>query len=122
MKRKLYAKYNKRTQMIEFVFIDVNDEQAEYNFALANLKATETNNFYNENDYYLICLGVINMEGTEDEVGIIYEYKDDFNVVFGKIKDGQKPKYNTDYFKDIQVRNTERIEQLKNISRGGNQW
>lgn len=121
MKRKLYAKYNKRTQMIEFVFIDINDEQAEYNFALANLKATENNNFYNENDYYLICLGVINMEGTEDEVGIIYEYKDDFNVVFGKIKDGQKPKYNTDYFKDIQVRNTERIEQLKSISRGGNQ-
>ena len=113
MKRKLYAKYNKRTKMIEFVYIDINDEQAEYNFALANLKATEQNSYYNEEDYSLICLGVINMEGTEEEVGIIYDYKDDFNVIFDKIKDGQKSKYDTAYFKDIQVRNEERINMLK---------
>lgn len=119
MKRKIYAKYNKRTKMIEFIFMDVNDEQAEYNFALANLKATETNPYYNEEDYGIICLGVVNMEGEEEEVGIIYDYKESFPFVFDKVKEGQKPKYNSDYFKDIQVRNEERIKQLKNISKGG---
>ena len=119
MKRKIYAKYNNRTKMIEFIFVDVNDEQAEYNFALSNLKAIENNPYYNENDYKLICLGVLDMEGEAKEVGIIYDYKDDFPFVFDEIKDGQKPKYNTDYFKNIQVRNEERIKQLKNISRGG---
>ena len=113
MKRKLYAKYNKRTNMIEFVYIDINDEQAQYNFAMSNLKAIEQNPYYNEEDYSLICLAVINMEGTEEEVGVIYEYKDDFNVIFDKIKDGQKPKYDTEYFKDIQVRNEETIRLLK---------
>lgn len=119
MKRKIYAKYNNRTKMIEFIFIDVNDEQAEYNFALSNLKAIENNPYYDENDYKLICIGVLNMEGESNEVGIIYEYKEDFPLVFDEIKDGQKSKYNTDYFKNIQVKNSERIEQLKNMSRGG---
>ena len=82
----------------------------EYNFALANLKAIESNPYYNENDYCLICLGVVNMEGTEEEVGIIYEYKDDFNFIFDKVQDGQKPKYNSEYFKNIQVKNEERIK------------
>ena len=119
MKRKIYAKYNKRTNMIEFIFMDVNDEQAEYNFALANLKAIENNQYYNEEDYTLICLGVVEMEGKPDEVGIIYDYKEAFPFVFDSVREGQKPKYNSDYFKDIQVRNEERINQLKNISRGG---
>lgn len=120
MKRKIYAKYNNRTKMIEFIFVDVNDEQAEYNFALSNLKAIENNPYYNENDYKLITLGVINMEGDSKEVGIIYDYKNDFPYVFDEVEDGQKPKYDTEYFKNIQVKNTERIEQLKNASRGGN--
>lgn len=119
MKRKIYAKYNNRTKMIEFIFVDVNDEQAEYNFALSNLKAIENNIYYDERDYKLICLGVLNMEGEAKEVGINYEYKEAFPFVFDEVEDGQKPKYNTDYFKNIQVKNNERIEQLKNISRGG---
>lgn len=122
MKRKIYAKYNNRTKMIEFIFVDVNDEQAEYNFALSNLKAIENNQYYNEDDYKLICLGVLNMEGEANEVGINYDYKKDFPFVFDDVKEGQKPKYNTDYFKNIQVKNNERIEQLKNISRGGTLW
>lgn len=120
MKRKIYAKYNKRTKMIEFIFMDVNDEQAEYNFALANLKAIENNPYYNEEDYGLICLGVVNMEGKTNEVGIIYDYKEEFPFVFDEVKDGQKPKYNSEYFKNIQVKNNERIEELKNASKGGN--
>lgn len=122
MKRKIYAKYNNRTKMIEFIFVDINDEQAEYNFALSNLKAIENNPYYNENDYKLICLGVLKMEGESKEVGIIYDYKNDFPYVFDEVEEGKKPKYNTEYFKDIQVKNNERIEQLKNASRGGNLW
>ena len=120
MKRKIYAKYNKRTKMIEFIFVDINDEQAEYNFALSNIQAAEKNPYYNEDDYCIICLGVLNMEGEAEEVGIVYDYKDDFPFIFDKVREGQKPKYNAEYFKDIQVRNEKRIEQLKNISRGGN--
>lgn len=103
MKRKLYAKYNRRSKLIEFVFVDVNDDNAIYNYELANIKAAKENPFYNSDDYRLICLGVLNMEGEAKEVGIIYDYKDDFNVVFDEIEDGQKPKYNEQSFRNIQA-------------------
>lgn len=120
MKRKLYAKYNNRTQMIEFIFIEVNDDEAIYKFCQANMQAEEQNPFYNSNDYTLICLGVLNMEGKKDEVGIIYDYKDDFNVIFGEIKDYQKPKYNETYFKNINVNDKERQEKIIQNSKGIN--
>ena len=112
MKRKLYAKYNKRSKMIEFVFIGVNDDEAIYNYSLANLKAEKENPFYQSEDYHLICLGVLNMEGEAEEVGIIYDYKNDFNVVFDKIKDYQLPKYNEEYFRSMKV-SEERAEEIK---------
>lgn len=112
MKRKLYAKYNKRSKMIEFTFIDVNDDQAIFKYEQANDKAEEENKYYNREDYYLICLGVLNMEGEPEEVGIIYDYKEDFNVVFDKIKDEQKPKYNQKYFEDMRV-DKKREEEIK---------
>lgn len=113
MRRKLYAKYNKRSKMIEFVFIDVNDDEACYKFEKANLEAEEQNRFYNSEDYKLICLGVLNMEGESQEVGIIYDYKEDFPFVFDEIKDGQKPKYNETYLKNISVNDKEKAEELK---------
>lgn len=117
MKRKLYAKYNKRAKMIEFVFVDINDDSAIYNYEMANLKAEKENPFYNSNDYALICLGVLNMEGETKEVGIIYDYKEDFNVVFDEIKDFQKPKFNENYFKEMKTteENEKRIKENAGI-------
>ena len=120
MKRKLYAKYNNRTKMIEFIFIEVNDDEAIYKFCQANMQAEEKNPFYNSEDYTLICLGVLNMEGEKDQVGIIYDYKDDFNVVFGEIKDWQKPKYNEAYFKNINILDKEKQEKMILKSKGIN--
>lgn len=113
MKRKLYAKYNKRSRLIEFVFIDINDDEACYKFEKANIEAEEQNKFYNSDDYKLICLGVLEMEGESSEVGIIYDYKDDFPVIFDEIKDGQKPKYNETYLKNISINDKEKIEEIK---------
>lgn len=118
MKRKLYAKYNNRTKMIEFVFIEVNDDEAIYKFCQANMQAEEKNPFYNSEDYTLICLGVLKMEGEKDEVGILYEYKNDFNVVFGEIKDFQKPKYNETYFRNINVSDKQKQDDIIIKSRG----
>ena len=118
MKRKLYAKYNNRTKMIEFIFIEVNDDEAIYKFCQANMQAESQNPFYNADDYTLICLGVLNMEGDKKEVGIIYDYKDDFNVVFGEIQDYQKPKYNEAYFKNINVSDKEKQDKLILKSKG----
>lgn len=98
MKRKLYAKYNKRAQQIEFVFLGVNDEEALFNYNIANDKAETENKWYRAEDYSLICLGVVNMEGESDKVGIIYEYAKDFPFIFDEVKTNQKPKYNEKHF------------------------
>lgn len=119
MKRKLYAKYNRRSKLIEFTFIGVNDDEAIYNYTMANMKAENENPFYNSEDYRLICLGVLNMEGEAKDVGIIYDYKDDFNVVFDEIEDGKKPKYNQSYFENIQAKK-EREKEIIDNSRGLN--
>lgn len=118
MKRKLYAKYNNRTQMIEFIFIEINDEEAIYKFCQANMQAEEQNKFYNSEDYTLICLGVLQMEGSKKEVGIIYDYKDDFNIIFGEIQDYQKPKYNQAYFKNINIIEKEKQDKIILKSKG----
>lgn len=118
MKRKLYAKYNVRTKMIEFIFIEVNDDEAIYKFCQANMQAEESNRFYNSEDYKLICLGVLKMEGETNEVGIIYDYSKDFPMVFGEFKDFQKPKYNQAYFKNMNVEDEKKIEQIKKASQG----
>ena len=118
MKRKLYAKYNKRAKIIEFVFVDINDEEALFKYHQANEEAELKNKYYREEDYSLICLGVLNMEGKTNEVGIIYDYKNDFPFVFDDIKDGQKPQYNERYFQSMKV-DKEKEEELKNKSLGG---
>lgn len=118
MKRKLYAKYNKRSKLIEFVFIDVNDDEAIYKFEQANMEAEEKNRFYNKDDYMLISLGVINMEGEAEEVGIIYEYETDFPYLFDNVREDQKPKYNETYFKNIQVWDEKRIKEIDLKSKG----
>lgn len=101
MKRKLYAKYNKRSQQIEFVFLGVNDDEALFNYNIANDKAETENKWYRAEDYRLICLGVLCMEGAPQEVGIIYDYKNDFPFVFGEVKEDQKPKYNEKHFNQM---------------------
>lgn len=116
MKRKLYAKYNKRSKLIEFIFVGVNDDEAQYNFELANLKAEEENPFYDSRDYALIALGVLNMEGNPVEVGIMYDYKDDFNVIFDNIEDGKKPKFNQRYFEKMDV-SKEKEERIRKNSK-----
>lgn len=103
MKRKIYAKYNCRSKLIEFTFIDVNDDEAVYKYEQANIKAEEENPFYRSEDYKLICLGVLKMEGEPNEVGIIYDYAKDFPCVFGEIADFQKPKYNSRFFEKMKV-------------------
>lgn len=118
MLRKLYAKYNNRTKMIEFTFIGVNDDEAIYNYCAANMKAEQSNPFYNVDDYTLICLGVIEMEGDKKEVGIKYEYEKDFNVVFDEIKDFQKPKFNQAYYENINKRGEE-AERIKREMKEG---
>lgn len=98
--------------MIEFTFIDVNDDEAIFKYEQANIKAEEENPFYRSEDYQLICLGVVKMEGEPNEVGIIYDYSKDFPVVFGQIEDGQKPKYNQRYFEKMKV-SEEREKELR---------
>ena len=105
MKRKLYAKYNKRSQQIEFVFLGVNDEEALFNYNIANDKAETENKWYRAEDYALICLGVINMEGTPHGVGINYDLKEDFPFVFDDVKANQKPKYNEKHFNQMKEEN-----------------
>lgn len=118
MKRKLYAKYNIRSRLIEFVFIEVNDDEAAYKYASANMKAEQDNPFYNAEDYKLMCLGVIKMEGQEEEVGIIYDYKNDFPFIFGELSDFQKPKYNEKYFKNINTKTEAEQERILLKSKG----
>lgn len=118
MKRKLYAKYNKRAKQIEFVFVDINDDEALFKYHQANEEAELKNKYYRGEDYSLICLGVLNMEGEPKEVGIIYDYANDFPFIFDSIKDGQKPKYNERYFQNMKV-DKEREEELKTKSLGG---
>ena len=120
MKRKIYAKYNNRAKMIEFIFIDVNDDEAIYKFEKANIEAEEKNKYYNREDYTLIAIGVLNMEGSKEEVGIIYDYKDDFNYIFDEVKDEQKPKYNQTYFENMQVWDEKRKQELELKSKGVN--
>lgn len=117
MKRKLYAKYNKRAKQIEFVFVDINDEEALFKYHQANEEAELKNKYYRSEDYSLICLGVLNMEGKATEVGIIYEYKKDFPFIFDYIEDEQKPKYNQRYFESMKVEK-EREEELKRKAKG----
>lgn len=118
MKRKLYAKYNKRAQQIEFVFVDINDDEALFKYHQANEEAELKNKYYRSEDYSLICLGVLNMEGKDKEVGIIYDYKDDFPFIFDRTEDNQKPKYNQKYFESMKV-SEEKAEEIKNKSLGG---
>lgn len=118
MKRKLYAKYNKRSQQIEFVFVDINDDEALFKYHQANEEAELQNKYYREEDYYLICLGVLNMEGKVDEVGIIYDYEKDFPVIFDKIDENKKPKHNQRYFESMKT-NDERSKEIINKANGG---
>lgn len=118
MKRKLYAKYNKRAKQIEFVFVDINDEEALFKYHQANEEAELKNKYYREEDYSLICLGVLNMEGKEKEVGIIYDYKEDFPFTFDYVADEQKPKYNQRYFDNMKTSN-ERSKDIINKANGG---
>lgn len=118
MKRKLYAKYNKRAKQIEFVFVDINDDEALFKYHQANEEAEIKNKYYRSEDYSLICLGVLEMEGKDKEVGIIYEYKNDFPFVFDNIDENQKPKYNQKYFESMKV-DEEKAKKLKNKSLGG---
>lgn len=117
MKRKLYAKYNIRSRLIEFIFIEINDDEAAYKYASANMQAEESNPFYNAEDYRLICLGVLEMEGEAGEVGIIYDYKDDFPYTFGELTDFQKPKHNQKYFKNINAKNEAEKQKILNASK-----
>ena len=118
MKRKLYAKYNRRSKQIEFVFVEINDDEACYKYEQANIIAEEQNKFYNSEDYRLICLAVLNMEGESNEVGIIYDYGKDFPVVFDEIKDSCKPQYNQKYFDSMKVDNEKR-NTIINKANGG---
>ena len=112
MKRKLYAKYNKRSKQIEFVFVDINDDEALFKYHQANDEAESKNKYYRANDYALICLGVILMEGEANDIGIIYDYKEDFPFVFDRAEDFIKPKYNEKYFESMKV-DKEKAEELK---------
>ncbi len=118
MKRKLYAKYNKRAKQIEFVFVDINDDEALFKYHQANEEAELKNKYYRGEDYSLITLGVIEMEGEAKEVGIIYDYKNDFPFIFDNVGEDQKPKYNQKYFDNMKVEK-EREEEIKNKSLGG---
>lgn len=118
MKRKLYAKYNKRAKQIEFVFVDINDDEALFKYHQANEEAETKNKYYRSEDYALICLGVLNMEGKDKEVGIIYEYEKDFPFVFDNISEEQKPKYNQRYFNNMRV-DKEREAEINEKSLGG---
>lgn len=110
MIRKLYGKLNKRTKQIEAVWVSHNDEQAQYEFTIANMQAEEQNRFYDSSNYGLICFGVLEMEG--ENIGIKYEYAKDYPFIFDEVKDFQIPKHNQPNMEDITV-DGERAEKIK---------
>ena len=98
--------------------MDINDEEALFKYYQANEEAELKNKYYRGEDYALICLGVLNMEGESNEVGIIYDYKKDYPFVFDSVSEDQKPKHNQKYFESMKT-NKEREEELKLKSLGG---
>lgn len=115
MKRKIYGKYNKISRQIELITIMNNDEEAQMSFAIANEKAMEQNKYYNPDNYQIIVLGVLEMEG--DEAGIIYEYSKDFPYKLDNIPYGFKNFHNEPSVQDTTVKDEERAKEIKKESR-----
>lgn len=115
MFRKLYGRYNKRSQQLETIFLMPNDNEALYNFSLSHIEAKKNNPYHDEDNYQLICLGVLEMEG--ENCGIIYNYSKDYPVKFDEIPDGLKPKHNVNGTENITVNDKELKEKLINESR-----
>lgn len=124
MLKKMYAKCCIRSRQIETIFYANNDDEAQYIYSLANIKAKETNPYYNDDDYLLACLGVIEMEFQDEKtkgeykMGIKYEYADDFPVIFDEIKDYNKPKYNQPSVNDISVDDEDKAKNIIKKSKG----
>lgn len=115
MKRKIYGKYNKISKQIELITLMSNDEEAQLSFAIANDKAKEQNKYYDENNYQIIALGVLEMEG--EEAGIKYEYKNDFPYKLDNIPYGFKNFHNQESTKDTTVKDEKRIKEIREESR-----
>lgn len=89
MKMKIYTLYNERSEMQEGLFMARNDKEAQYIFALNNVKRKQENIYFDENIFKLKCLGIMEMEGKES--GILYEHANDFPYTFDEIPDNILP-------------------------------
>lgn len=113
--RKVYCVYNEMSQQIDskYLILCNNDEEAQYSHAISMDKEKEKNPYFREQDFKLLCLGVIETEG--EKAGIIYEYKEDYPVKFDKIKNFWKPKHEEPTEKPMKVSDEEKREIIKNM-------
>lgn len=95
MKMKIYTILNKRTQVIENIWMAKNDNEAMYFYAIHENKQQLQNPYYRPDDYTLYVLGAIKCdfdEESNDKAGIMYEYANDFPYEIDNIPDNILPK------------------------------
>ena len=116
--RKIYCVYNTMSKQIDskYLILANNDDEAMYRHAITIDQEKEKNKYFRENDFKLMCLGVMETEG--DNAGIIYDYKNDYPVMFDKIPNFWKPKHETPSNENISVKDEKEREKILNESRG----
>lgn len=116
--KKIYCVYNKMSQQIDskYLIMANNDNEALYSHAITINEQKEKNKYFREEDFKLMCLGVLETEG--ENAGIIYDYKDDYPVKFDEIPNFWKPKHETPSVENINVRDKNEREKILENSRG----
>lgn len=95
MKMKIYTTLNKRTQVIENIWMARNDNEAMYYYSIHEQQQLQKNPYYRPNDFTLMVLGAIECEKDPEsnkKAGIMYEYASDFPYEIDDIPDNILPK------------------------------
>ena len=113
-KRKIYCVYNEMSQQIDskYLILANNDDEALYRHAITIDQQKQENKYFREQDFKLMCLGVLELEG--EKAGIIYEAEPDYPVKFDKIPNFWKPKNETPNINNITVKDeNEKLQIIK---------
>lgn len=117
-KKKMYIIYNEMSQQFDSktIMLYNNDNEAQYSHAISIEKFKENNPYFREQDFKLVCLGVVETEG--ENAGIIYDYKNDYPVKFDKIPNFWKPKHEEPSERNITVKDKAEKEKILNNMKG----